>query len=146
MKEDSPYRVKADRVKRRVRMVAVANNPIDVVNKVTGEVFTASPYVGSRAWRDVSDFVKVYRPEDIGILSKREFMVFCWALGRLSFDGRFEFNGAECKEQMGFKCERSAYYGLKGLVEKDLVRKDKRGSYWVNPNIAYRGSRDELLV
>lgn len=146
MRGSSPYRVSADRVKRRVRMVAVANNPIDVVNKVTGEVFTASPYVGSRAWRDVSDFVKVYRPEALGMLSQREYRVFCWALGRLDFDGRFVFNGEECREQMAFKTERSAYYGLRGLVEKDFVRRDKKGVYWVNPNIAYRGSRDELLV
>lgn len=146
MKEGSPYRVKAEKVKRRVRLVAVTHNPMDVVNVVTGEVQRATPYVGSRAWRDISDFVKVYKPEELGMLSQREYKVFCWALGRLDFEGRFDFSGAECKEQMGFKTERSAYYGLRGLVEKDLVRKDKRGSYWVNPNVAYRGSRDELLI
>lgn len=143
--EISPYRVQASKLKRRVRMVAVTTNPIDVVNKTTGEVMTATPYVGNRAWRDVSDFVKVFKPREIGMLSEREFKVFCWAMGRLDFEGRFKFNGAECKEAMGFKSERSVYYGLKGLVEKDYVKKDKRGMYWVNPNIAYRGNRDELL-
>jgi hypothetical protein len=64
----------------------------------------------------------------------------------LDFDGRFVFDGSDCVEQMGFKNSRSAYYGLRGLVEKDFVRRDKKGAYWVNPNIAYRGSRDELLL
>lgn len=143
--ENNPYRVQAERVKRRVRMVAVANNPIDVVNKVTGEVFTASPYVGSRAWRDVSDFVKLYSPGRLARLKPCELGVFMCALERLSFDGKFVFEEESFMEETGY-ARGNVYKGLKGLAEKDLVRKDKRGSYWVNPNIAYRGSRDDLLV
>ena len=55
----SPYRVTGGRVKKRVRLVAVTDNPIDVINKTTGEVKTATPYVGNRAWRDISSFIKV---------------------------------------------------------------------------------------
>lgn len=145
MKESSPYRVQPDKVKKGVRLSAVASNPIDLVSRSTGEVVGATPYVGRRTVRDISDFVKVYSPMELLELSERELKVFCWALSGLDFDGKFSFDGAKCKEELGFKCERSAYYGLKGLVEKDFIRKDRKGIYWINPNIAFRGSRDELM-
>ena len=119
---------------------------MEVVDRTTGEVKVATPYVGNRAWRDISDFVKVFDPISFLKLGERELKVFIWVLIALDFDGKFVFDGSKCCKEVGFKCERSAYYGLKGLVEKDFVRKDKNGVYWVNPNIAFRGNRDELMV
>lgn len=142
---NNPYRIREARVKKRVKIIAVADCPMDIVNPVTGEVRRATPYMGSRRFRDTSDFVKMYDLKSIGMLSQREFKVFCWILDELDYTGTVTFSGERCKDEMGFKTERSAYYGLKGLVDKDFVRKDKKGLYWVNPNIAFKGSRDELL-
>jgi hypothetical protein len=143
--EESPYRVRAQRTKMSTRMVAVAGNPIDVVNRSTGEVIGATPYVGKRMLRDRSDFVKLYDPDQLVVLKPCELLVFMCALARLSFDGKFVFDEGVFMEKTGY-ARGNVYKGLRGLIEKDYVRKDKRGSYWVNPNIAYRGSRDELLV
>lgn len=140
----NPYVVSEARVKKRVRLVAVANNPIDIVSRSTGEVVTATPYVGRRAIRDVSEFVKVYDPVEIGRMSVSEFRVFMYALSKMDFDGHFDLVVDECMELMGM-CRRNVMYGIEGLIEKDAVRRDRRSAYWINPNIAYRGSRDELI-
>ena len=129
----------------RTRMVAVAGNPIDVVNRSTGEVIGATPYVGRRMLRDTSDFVKLYNPKQLARLRPCEYVVFMCALGRLTFEGKFAFDEEVFIEEAGY-ARGNVYKGLRGLIEKDYVRKDKRGSYWINPNIAYRGSRDELLL
>ena len=143
-KLDSPYRVSGARVRRRVRMVAVADNPLEIVNKVTGEVSIASPYVGSRAWRDIASFIKVFDTDKISDLQRGEYSVFFWMLGKLDFDGGVLLDVDECARSRGIS-KRMVYYSVRGLVDKDFIRKDKRGMYWVNPNIAFRGNRDELL-
>lgn len=125
-------------------MVAVTRNPLDVVNTVTGEVTRATPYVGSRAYRDISEFVKVY---DWGALMKLkvyEFKVLCYALDKLDFEGKFLFSADECMIATGLG-RRSVFDGLKGLMDLDYIKKEKKGMYWFNPNIAFRGSRDGLL-
>lgn len=144
MERVNPYRVEAQKLKRRVRLVAVTQNPIDVVNVATGEVQRATPYVGNRAWRDISDFVKLYDVQGLLRLKPYEWKVFMVALSELGFDGRFEFSEERYAEKIG--CKRGLVYkGVRGLVEKDFIRRDKKGVYWVNPNVAFRGSRDELL-
>ena len=145
MREDSPYRVTGTKIKKRVRMVAVSKDPLEIVNRVTGEVTQASPYVGKRQFRDVGEFIKIYDPLGLAQLKSYEAKVFYYALSKLDFDGLFVFETDECMEQTGLK-RTSVFGGLGGLVEKDFIRRDKRGCYWVNPNIAFRGSRDDLLV
>lgn len=140
----NPYTVRNTKVKRRVRMVAVNKNPLEVVNTVTGEVTLASPYVGKRQYRDIGEFIKVYNPLMMMRMSKEEYRVFMYALYKLDFSGLFLFDTDDCVEITGMS-RSGVFRGLKGLLEKDSVRKDKRGAYWINPNIAFRGSRDELL-
>lgn len=144
MKNDSPYRVVGGRVKRRVRMIAVTNNPLEVIDRRTGEVKMATPYVGSRAWRDIEDFVKLYDTSSLMGLRLCEWRVLLCVMEDLDFDGLFVYNEEECVRRTGMT-GRMVYRGLKGLVDRDIVRRSKRGVYWVNPNIVYKGSRDELL-
>lgn len=132
------------RVKKRVRLVAVTQNPMDVVNIATGEVQRATPYVGNRAWRDVSDFVKVFDTDELLRMGKDEFRVFVYGWSRLEFNGKFDIEIEDCMEHTGLS-RASIYRGLDKLVKRDAIRRDGGGAYWVNPNIAFRGNRDELM-
>ena len=144
MIEESPYRVTPQKVKRGTRLVAVASNPLDVVNKVTGEVVGAAPYMGKRFVRDISDFVKLYDTSIFLVMSTTEMKLFSYVLSELDFEGKFRLFEDGCSSYTGLT--RSAIYrGVERLVKKDIIRRDKKGTYWINPNIAYRGSRDELM-
>lgn len=140
----SPYKVDKPRVKKRVKMLAVSENTLEVVNRETGEVVKASPYVGKRSLEDVGEFIKLYEPKRLLELSYCELCVFVYGLGCLDFDGKFEFSFDACHEVTGLS-KKSVYIGQRGLIEKDFIRRESRGRYWVNPNIAFRGSRRELL-
>ena len=144
MRNGSPYSVVPDKVKKGVRLSAVASNPIDLVSKSTGEVVGATPYVGRRTVRDISDFVKLYDMRVLMKLGMAEIRVLMHMMGKLDFSGMVEFEEEECIEETELS-RVSVYKGIRGLVEKDIIKKDKRAHYWVNPNIAYRGSRDDLL-
>ena len=141
---ENPYSVSDARVKKRVRMVAVTANPLDVVNTVTGEVQRAMPYVGKRAYRDVSDFVKVFDWREIMKMQSYEMKVFGYACEMLEFDGSFRVDYEECMRMTGLS-KSGVSKGLRGLVDKDAIRREGNGYYWINPNIAYRGNRDELI-
>lgn len=141
---NNPYVVRDTKVKKRVRLVAVTTNPMDVVNTVTGEVQRATPYVGKRQYRDIGEFTKVYSSSVVFGLSVHAFRVMHWIWGEMDFEGGFVFEPGKCAETIGVS-ERQAFRGLKELREKDIIRKDRGSKYWFNPNIAFRGSRDELL-
>lgn len=140
----NPYIVSEARVKKRVRMVAVASNPLDVFNPRTGEVTRAMPYTGKREWRDISEFVKVYDTDALMGLKSYELKVLFYAWGELEYDGSFWIKREECAEKTGL-CLGSVDKGIKGLIDMDMIRRESNGHYWMNPNIAYRGSRDDLL-
>jgi len=141
---NNPYVVRDAKVKRRVRLVAVTTNPMDIVNTATGEVERATPYVGKRQWRDIGEFTKVYSAEVVFGLSVYAFRVMHWIWSVMDFEGAFAFDADACAERIGVG-RRHAFRGLKELKEKDIVRKNKGSLYWFNPNIAFRGSRDDLL-
>lgn len=145
MKEvENPYIVQPEKVKKRVRMIAVPKNPMDIVNTVTGEVERAMPIVGKRAWRDISSFVKIFDVKALICMKSDEVRVFLYCMEVLDFDGKFLVDIEKCKKMTGL-CRSSIYRGLERLTEKDAIRRDGGGRYWINPNIAYRGSRDELM-
>ena len=145
MKEvENPYIVQPEKVKKRVRMIAVPKNPMDIVNTVTGEVERAMPIVGKRAWRDISSFVKIFDVKELIRMRSDEVRVFLYCMEVLDFDGKFLVDIDECKRMTGL-CRSSIYRGIEKLTERDAIRRDGGGRYWINPNIAYRGSRDELM-
>ena len=141
---DNPYVVSNVPVRRRVRLVAVSSNPIDVVNTRTGQVESATPYIGKRTWRDVEEFTKVYPSDEIYELSINALRVMFYVWTVMDFDGMFVFSADECAEKIGVK-KRQVFNGLRELRDRDIVRRDRGCRYWFNPNIAYRGNRDDLL-
>lgn len=144
MNKINPYRVVPDKVKKSVRLSAVTKYPLELVSRTTGEVVGATPYFGRRALRDISDFVKLYKPAVLLYLLPAELKVLVYMMEKLDFSGMVEFDEAECMEYTGLS-RVSVYRGVRGLVQKDIIRKDKRAHYWVNANVLYRGSRDELM-
>lgn len=141
---DNPYRISGAKLKRRVRLVAVPSNPIDVVNRVTGVVEYATPYVGRREWRDISDFVKVYESEVLYELSAYALKVMFYIWEEMDFEGGFIFKAEDCAGRIGVG-KRMVFRGMKELKDRDFVKKDKGCHYWFNPNIAFRGNRDDLI-
>lgn len=140
----NPYIVVGSRVKRKVRLIAVTDDPIEVLNRRTGEVKTATPFVGNRTYTDKSEFAKVY---DVGSMMRMggcALKVFLYGVYKMGYDGKFVLEIDECAGLCGIS-HRSVSRGLRDLIGMDAVRKDKKGVYWINPNIAYRGNRDELL-
>ena len=141
---NNPYVISDARVKSRVRLTAITSAPLDLVDRMTGDVVKVKPYFGTRSYRDVSEFIKVYDPIAIALMKPFELKVFMYGLLKLDYDGGFDFVTKECMKMMGM-CKSSVDKGLRGLLAIDAVRREKKGKYWVNPNIAYRGNREELF-
>ena len=140
----NPYKVESPTLKKRTRMVAVTENPLEIVNKETGEVTSIIPSVGKKSVRDVTEFIKVYNPAALMNLKPCEMKVLLYIMSVLRFGGEFSFECTECMKRTGMK-KSSVYNGIVGLEDRDYIRRDENGKYWINPNIAYRGNRDELL-
>lgn len=140
----NPYRLESPSTRKRVRMIAVTDSPMEVVNKSTGEVKIATPYIGRRSVRDVTEFVKLYDAKRLMDLHPYEWKVLLYAADKLQFEGDWSFDYKECMNETGMS-KSNVFRGLDGLLEKDIIRRKGKGAYWINPNIIYRGSRDSLL-
>ena len=140
----NPYRLESPSTRRRVRMIAVTDSPMEVVNKSTGEVKIATPYIGNRSVRDVTEFVKLYDTKRLMDLHPYEWKVLLYAAEKLQYEGDWLFDYKECMSDTGMS-KSNVFRGLEGLVGKDIIMKKNKGTYWMNPNIIYRGSRDSLL-
>jgi len=141
---NNPYVISDARLKSSVKLTAVASAPLDLVDRVTGDVMQVKPYFGTRSYRDVSEFIKVYDPIAIALMKPFELKVFMYGILKLDYEGGFDLVVDECMKMMNM-CESSVKKGIRGLLAIDAVRREKKGKYWINPNIAYRGNREELF-
>ncbi len=144
MEERNPYKVLVRKYRKRFKAEAVGTAPLETYNLKTGEVRSATQLVGSQKYYDVTDFVKFYEPGVLIWMSNGAVAVFSYLVSRLQFGGYSPFSYAECLEYTGYKSRQALYRGLMELSKKDIIRPKKRGEWWVNPNIVYRGQRDEL--
>jgi hypothetical protein len=138
----NPYEVRVKSFRKRRRFIAV-DNPIEVVNKVTGEVTNATPLVGNSSYRDTSPFVKLYDPSILFRLRGCESKVLGYVLDVMDYSGSFVLDVEVCAASTGMN-KRTVYKALEVLVSEDVIMKNTRGRYWVNPNIACKGSRDGM--
>lgn len=141
MKEGNPYELKVKKWRKRRRVVAIVDQPLEVYDKETGEIKTATPFVGGDRFRDTTDFVKVYEPKMLIGMSKTAYNVLLYMMSRMNFEGYVEFKYAQCKKEIGYKDNKSIYNAICELVKKDIIRPKDEGGYWFNPNIIYRGQR-----
>lgn len=144
MVEGNPYKVISRKVRRKFKADAVGRDPIETYNLETGEVRTAVQIIGQNKYYDITDFVKFYEPGVLIGLSSEAVAVFSYIVSRLQFGGYVAFSYKECMEYTNYHTRQSIYRGLMELKERDVVREKGRGEWWVNPNIVYRGQRDEI--
>jgi hypothetical protein len=138
----NPYEVRVVSFRKRRKFIAV-DKPLEVVDKETGEVTTATPLVGNSSYRDTSPFVKLYDPSIFFRLKFCEVKVLAYAMDKMDYTGLFVMDVQSCSSVCDINV-RTVYKSMTELVKQDVVRKKSRGMYWVNPNIACKGSRDGM--
>lgn len=144
MIEGNPYKVLVKKCRKRFKADAVGTAPLETVNLKTGEVRSATQLVGTQKIYDTTDFVKLFEPGILVGMSSGAVAVFSYLMSRLQFGGYFVFNYNDCLEYTGYTSRQAVYRGLMELARMDVVRPKERGEWWVNPNIVYRGQRDEF--
>lgn len=130
------------------------NEKIKVVNTETGEIRNAEMY---RVWtidiKDENDFYQMYANGVLAVLGlKPNFCihVFSFICMKADTNGLVNITGplrTELKELTGLS-EASIVKALKELIDKNIIEKDSRGWYRINPNYAWKGSqvqRSKLL-
>ncbi len=146
MIEGNPYKVVVTKYRKRFKADAVGTAPVELVNKQTGEVRNATQIVGTQKIYDTTDFIKLYEPAVFIGMSSNEVAVFSYLMSHLQFGGYVQFDYAECMTYTGYTSRQAIYRGLIGLTKRDVIRPKKKGEWWMNPNIVYRGQRDEFEI
>ncbi len=146
MIEGNPYKVVAKKYRRRFKADSIGTAPIETINLKTGEVRSATQLVGTQKIYDTTDFVKFFEPAILIGMSASAVAVFAYIVSRLQFGGYIFFDYAKCMEYTHYTSRQAVYRGLMELAKIDVVRPKKRGEWWVNPNIVYRGQRDEFDI
>ena len=146
MIEGNPYKVISKKCRKRFKADAVGTAPLETVNLMTGEVRRATQLVGTQKMYDTTDFIKFFEPAVLIGMSREAVAVFSYITSRLQFGGYVCFDYPDCIEYTGYHSRQSLHRGLKELEKKDVIRPKARHEYWVNPNIIYRGQRDEFFL
>ena len=145
MNEDTnPYKVVVKKRRKRFKADAVGTAPVETYNLETGEVRSAIQLVGNNKFYDVTDFIKLYNPAILIGMSCEAVAVFAYIMNNLLFEGYVIFRYEDCMAYTKYHSRQSVYRGLMELKNRDVVRQKGRGEWWVNPNIVYRGQRDEI--
>lgn len=138
----NPYEVRVVSFRKKRKFIAV-DKPLEVIDRETGEVTTATPLVGNSSYRDTSPFVKLYDPRVLLELKLNEVKVLAYVLDRMDYSGIFILDVDRCVAWTGLY-PNTIYIAIRSLCKLDIVRKDSKGKYWVNPNVACKGSRDGM--
>ena len=145
MMEGNPYKVNVQKYRRRFKAKSIGREPVEIVNTRTGEIQSGTQLVGEQKIYDTSDFVKVFLPAELLNLTYSAIRILVYIMSRLRFGGFVIFNYKDCMEMTGYNTRSTVYRALQELQEKDFIRAKRRGEWWVNPNIIYRGQRDVFL-
>ena len=146
MLEGNPYIVRATKTRRRFRPEIVGGKPVEVVDTKTGEVTVGTQLIGRQKVYDSSEFIKWYDPKVLIGLSVQAVAVFAYMVSRLRFGGIVQFDYKEAADYTGYKSRQSLWKGLRELQERDVIRRKDKQEWWVNPNVVYRGQRDEFEI
>ena len=138
----NPYEVRVVSFRKKRKFIAV-DKPLEVIDRETGEVTTATPLVGNSSYRDTSPFVKLYDTSVMLSLRLNEVKVLVYIFDKMEYSGLFVLDIDSCASFTGLNI-RTIYKAVTELVNRDVIRKESRGRYWVNPNIACKGSRDGM--
>lgn len=144
MIQGNPYIVRPTKLRRRFRPEVVGGKPVEVVNKETGEITVGTQLVGRQKIYDSTEFIKLYDPSIFLRLSQPAVAVFAYIIANLQFGGIVYFSYKDALLYTGYKSRESIFRGLQDLLKNDVIRNKEKQIFWVNPNIVYRGQRDEF--
>jgi hypothetical protein len=98
---------------------------------------------------DKSQFVKLYRDhlKEVFNLGNSEYKVFGYCLERSATNSDvIKLDIALCMGFTGIKSRTTIYRGISGLLEKSFIaRAYVRGLYYLNPSVAFNGTRLQIL-
>jgi len=146
MVEGNPYKVIAKKVRKRFKAEALGAEQVEIVSTKTGEVRTATQLVGKQKLYDSTDFIKFFEPEILVGMGAQAVAVFSYIASHLQFGGYVQFEMQDCLSYTQYTSRQTIYNGINELLSKDVIRPKGKSEYWVNPNIIYRGQRDELYL
>jgi hypothetical protein len=138
----NPYEVRVVSFRKKRKFIAV-DKPLEVIDRETGEVTTATPLVGNSSYRDTSPFVKLYDARVLLLLKSNEVKVLSYVLESMDYSGVFILDIDRCVDWTGLY-PNTIYIAIRRLCKLDIMRKDSKCKYWVNPNVACKGSRDGM--
>jgi hypothetical protein len=136
--------------KRRVRVGGT-----DTVDHETGEVLTRTAILSIEE-KDDEHFVKVFAEGvaasfQLGAAGKRVFQAVLAEYGRLPLSGGFVdainlpwFGDGLCGNSIGMS-KRTFNRGFKELLEKRFLSPKSPDTYWVNPNLFFKGDRVQFI-
>ena len=146
MLEGNPYTVTVQRTRRRFKAEYVGGKPVEVVNTETGEVTVGNQIIGRHKIYDSSDFVKLFSVKELVGLNITALYVLFFLISRLQFGGYAKCDIEEAMLFTGYESKENVYRGLMCLKKADIIRKKGYKEWWINPNIVYRGQRDEFEI
>lgn len=140
LKTDKAYEVYPTRVAHKMKRIGYAEH-VEVVSRRTGEVRDTVAVVNEPVTVDASGFIKLYKPEALSVLSITAIRVFLYLLSGLSYEGIVDISIDLMKDELGFKSPKSVRDALAELRKNDIIRRKAINEYWVNPNVACKGTR-----
>lgn len=142
--ETSPFTVD---IKKGTRPV-VSSHIGETYHSLTGELLSDNVKIVVSKTLDRSEFIKLFTANlQVFIkISKSEIAVFFYLIKDLQVNtGKTKFDISDC-EKFTSLSKPTIYQSLGGLCQKEFIaRTPKSYYYWVNPNIAFNGSRMSII-
>lgn len=136
----APYKVHR-KTKRKKFINASKPENVEYIDTKTGEVRQMVNLIGHTEFVDSTDFVKLYDTDSLMCLSLCGIRVLFYVMNELHYGETFHFDSDKCIEYTGGS-RHYVYRGRKELIDCDIIRKAKGSFYYVNPNVIYKGNRD----
>lgn len=143
-KEVNPFVVTTKRFKR--RFVSTGSVVVERVDEETGEIIQEKKLTGEVQQVDVDNFIKLYEPKALLSMGGTTLRVFFYMLCRLQYKGIIPFDAKECATTLQLKSVSNIYKSIAELTNGGFIQKKDNNSFWINPNIAYRGVRQNLCT
>lgn len=142
---DSPFMEKLTTIKHRNKTMKMSREPIQFIDKSTGEISDTALFLHVKEEVDKESFVKIFKGQlrSLFDLNKTALKVAGYLMEALPINKDMVlFDLQECLEYTGFANKKSVYDGLAELLEKEILAKsDKINVFFINPSIAFNGNR-----
>lgn len=136
----APYKVYR-KTKRKKFINASKPENVEYIDTKTGEVRQMVNLIGHTELVDSTDFVKLYDSDALMCLSLCGVRVLLYVMSEMRYNETITFDNDKCAEYVSGS-RHYVYRGKKELEDSDIIRKAKGSTYYINPNVIYKGNRD----